>query len=91
MHRNFKNIDKVCFGRGAFNQMDDILAFHHLFRQKISGSLIYAGFKFLTHPFLQTFSDYLLMIAPSLIQVRMAVILPVLRGPLPLGIREIPK
>ncbi len=25
MHRNFKNIDKVCFGRGAFDQLDDIL------------------------------------------------------------------
>ncbi len=25
MHRNFKNIDKVCFGRGAFEQLDDIL------------------------------------------------------------------
>lgn len=26
MHRNFKNIDKVCFGRGAFEQLDDILS-----------------------------------------------------------------
>ncbi len=26
MHRNFKNIDKVCYGKGAFNQLDDILA-----------------------------------------------------------------
>ena len=25
MHRNFKNIDKVCYGKGAFNQLDDIL------------------------------------------------------------------
>ena len=25
MHRNFKNIDKVCYGKGAFDQMDDIL------------------------------------------------------------------
>ena len=25
MHKNFKNIDKVCFGRGAFKQLDDIL------------------------------------------------------------------
>jgi len=25
MHRNFKNIDKVCYGLGAFDQLDDIL------------------------------------------------------------------
>lgn len=25
MHKNFKNIDKVCYGKGAFNQLDDIL------------------------------------------------------------------
>ncbi len=25
MHKNFKNIDKVCYGRGAFGQLDDIL------------------------------------------------------------------
>ncbi len=25
MHKNFKNIDKVCYGRGAFDQLDDIL------------------------------------------------------------------
>ncbi|MCG8309802.1 MAG: iron-containing alcohol dehydrogenase family protein [Cytophagales bacterium] len=25
MHRNFKNIDKVCYGKGAFDQLDDIL------------------------------------------------------------------
>ena len=25
MHRNFKNIDKVCYGRGAFHQLDEIL------------------------------------------------------------------
>jgi 3-deoxy-alpha-D-manno-octulosonate 8-oxidase len=24
-HRNFKNIDKVCYGKGAFDQLDDIL------------------------------------------------------------------
>ena len=26
MHKNFKNIDKVCYGKGAFDQLDDILA-----------------------------------------------------------------
>lgn len=26
MHKNFKNIDKVCYGNGAFGQLDDILA-----------------------------------------------------------------
>ena len=26
MHKNFKNIDKVVFGRGAFDQMDEILS-----------------------------------------------------------------
>jgi 3-deoxy-alpha-D-manno-octulosonate 8-oxidase len=26
MHKNFKNIDKVCYGNGAFDQLDDILA-----------------------------------------------------------------
>ncbi len=25
MHRNIRNIDKICFGRGAFNQLDDII------------------------------------------------------------------
>ncbi len=25
MHKNFKNIEKIVYGRGAFNQMDDIL------------------------------------------------------------------
>ena len=25
MHKNFKNIDKVCYGKGAFGQLDDIL------------------------------------------------------------------
>ena len=25
MHRNFKNIDKVCYGKGAFDQLDEIL------------------------------------------------------------------
>lgn len=25
MHRNFKNIDKVCYGKGAFDQLNDIL------------------------------------------------------------------
>lgn len=25
MHRNFKNIDKVCYGKGAFSQLDEIL------------------------------------------------------------------
>ena len=25
MHKNFKNIDKVCYGKGAFAQLDDIL------------------------------------------------------------------
>lgn len=26
MHKNFKNIDKVCYGKGAFDQLDEILA-----------------------------------------------------------------
>lgn len=26
MHKNFKNIDKVVFGRGSFNQLDEIIA-----------------------------------------------------------------
>lgn len=25
-HKNFKNIDKICYGRGSFDQMDEILA-----------------------------------------------------------------
>ena len=25
MHKNFKNIDKVCYGKGAFDQLDSIL------------------------------------------------------------------
>lgn len=26
MHKNFKNIDKVCYGRGSFSQLEEILA-----------------------------------------------------------------
>lgn len=26
MHKNFKNIDKVCYGRGSFNQLADVIA-----------------------------------------------------------------
>ena len=26
MHKNFKNIEKIVFGRGSFNQLDEIIA-----------------------------------------------------------------